>query len=91
MPEGPLGFGVEQDDDLVIPVKLTNEDDFREIMSRESLFSFPAAAVGTAVAGPAGTVAGHVTGTAIGFVRHKRIHPDDDIFEPERPGAVEDE
>lgn len=83
--ELPLGYKIEEDDELIVPVKLTNEEDFREIMTRESMFSFPAAAVGTAVAGPAGTVAGHLTGTTVGFLRHRRIHPDDDYTEPERP------
>lgn len=85
MTKAPLGYEVERDDELIVPVKLTNDNDFREIMTRESMFSFPSAAVGTAVAGPAGTVAGHFVGTTAGFIRHKKIHPDDDIFEGEWP------
>lgn len=85
MSERPLGFSVEKDEDLIVPYRISNEDDFREIMARESTFSFPAAAIGTAVAGPAGTVAGHIAGTTAGFIRHKKIHPDDDIFEKEFP------
>lgn len=81
----PLGYRIERDDDLIIPVRFANDSDFREIMARESVFSFPSAAVGTAIAGPAGTVAGHVIGTTAGFIRHKKVHPDDPIFEPDRP------
>lgn len=85
MPDLPLGYEIEQDEDLIIPVKVTNEDDFREIMTRESMFSFPSAAVGTAIAGPAGTVAGHIAGTTAGIIRHRKLHPDDELVEPEPP------
>jgi len=83
--ELPLGYEVSTDDELIIPVKLENDNDFREIVTREGAFSFPAAMAGTVVAGPAGTVAGHIAGTTAGFIRHKKMHPDDDIFEPETP------
>lgn len=89
--ELPGGYKVDKDDELVVPVKLENEEEFREIMTRESMFSFPSAAIGTAVAGPAGTVAGHIIGTSIGIVRHTKIHPDDDLTEPERPELLGDE
>lgn len=85
MAEGPFGYEIERDDELIVPFKITNEDDFREIMTRESIFSFSSAAAGTVVAGPAGTVTGHVMGTTAGFIRHNKIHPDDDIFESETP------
>jgi hypothetical protein len=97
MPDFPIelpgGYTVERDEsgELIIPVSLQNEEDFREIMTRESMLSFPSAAVGTVLAGPAGTVAGHLAGTSAGIIRHSRIHPDDDITEPELPGVVEDE
>lgn len=83
--ELPFGYKVSRDEDLIVPVKIENEDDFREIMTRESMYSFPSAAAGTVVAGPAGTVAGHIAGTTAGAVRHVRVHPDDDLTEPEPP------
>lgn len=83
--ELPAGYTIDEEEDLIIPIKLENEDDFREIMSRESIFSFSSAALGTAIAGPAGTVAGHLAGTSMGIIRHSKIHPDDNLTEPERP------
>lgn len=92
MPEDlPAGYTITEDDELVIPYKLENEEEFREIMSRESIFSFSSAALGTAVAGPAGTVIGHIAGTTMGIVRHKKIHPDDDLVDPELPGPIADD
>lgn len=72
------GFKVVKDDDLLIPVALRNDDDFKDIMTRESMFSFPAAAAGTAIAGPPGTVAGHVAGSLAGFARHEQLEGDED-------------
>lgn len=85
MAELPLNYEIKKDDDLIIPYRVGNEDEFREIMARESAFSFPAAAIGTVVAGPAGTVAGHVAGTTAGIIRHKKVHPDDELTDPEPP------
>jgi len=87
----PAGYTITEDDELVIPYKLENEEEFREIMSRESIFSFSSAALGTAVAGPAGTVAGHIAGTTAGIIRHKKIHPDDELTESELPAVVADD
>lgn len=85
MVQGPFGYSLERDEDLVVGYKIQNENEFREIMTRESIFSFPSAAVGTALAGPAGTVAGHIAGTTAGIIRHTNIHPDDNLTEPEKP------
>lgn len=71
--ELPADYSIEKREELTIPIALRNEKEFQDIMSRESIFSFPSAAVGTAVAGPPGTVAGHMTGTILGYIRHKRL------------------
>lgn len=76
--ELPLGYEVKRDEDLLIELYLSNEDSFRETMSRESGFSFPAAAVGTVVAGPIGTASGHIAGAVAGLVRHNQIHGDEE-------------
>lgn len=76
MPKLGGGYSLERNDNLIIPIQMTNDNEFKEVMARESVFSFPMAAAGTVMAGPAGTVAGHVAGTAMGAIRHKRIHPD---------------
>jgi len=89
--ELPAGYSIDQDTELLVPVKLENEEDFREIMSRESIFSFSSAAIGTAVAGPAGTIAGHLIGTTVGGIRHRKIHPDDNFTEGEPPGIIDDD
>lgn len=91
MSDLPLGYSFEEDEDLIVPYKLTNEDEFREIMTRESMFSFPSAAVGTVVAGPAGTVAGHMIGTGAGIIRHRKIHPDRRLVDPSPPSFDEEE
>lgn len=83
------GYTITKKDDLLVPVAFENEEGFRELMTRESAYSFPAAAAGTVVAGPAGTVAGHVTGTTLGFIRHRQLNPEEDIFDPERPPFLE--
>lgn len=77
--ELPRGYKVIKNDELVFPVALRNEDDFKDIMTRESVFSFPSAAVGTAIAGPPGTVAGHIAGSLSGYIRHSQLEGDEDI------------
>jgi len=47
-------------------------------MTRESMFLFPAAAAGTAIAGPPGTVAGHIAGSLAGFARHDQLEGEED-------------
>jgi hypothetical protein len=71
--ELPMDYSVEKREDLVFPIVLRNEREFQDVMTRESIFSFPSAAAGTAIAGPPGTVAGHITGTVAGYLRHKRL------------------
>lgn len=86
MTEGPLGYSVEKNGDLTIPYYIENEDGFRDIMTRESSLSFPSAALGTVVAGPAGTLLGHFAGSTAAYIRHRRINPDEDPTEPKIPG-----
>jgi len=73
----PRGYKLVKDEDLIVPVALRNDDDFKDIMTRESIFSFPSAAAGTAIAGPPGTVAGHIAGSVSGYIRHKQLESEE--------------
>ena len=70
-------FAIEREDSLLFPFFISNRaKPSREVLGRETLFSFPLAAVGFALAGPPGVAAGHIVGAVAGFIRHKRIHPE---------------
>lgn len=79
--ELPGGYTVVVDEDVTGGAYIENEDDFREIMGRESGFSFPLAALGTVAAGPPGTAAAHTLGAIAGLARHREIHGGEDSDE----------
>ena len=69
----PAGYSIQQRPGLVVPYYLTNRTEFRDVLTREALFSFPLAGLGFFVAGPLGVLVGHVLGASAGWVRYRRI------------------
>lgn len=73
--ELPLGYSIEDDDKVRGPV-LKNKNEDQDSMTRTASFAFPSAAVGTAVAGPVGTFAGHIIGATVAWRRTGKMRDD---------------
>jgi hypothetical protein len=67
------GYSIGYNPKLLVPFYLTNAQEFRDVLTREALFSFSLAGAGFLMAGPVGVLAGHIFGAAAGYARYRRI------------------